>query len=78
MPGCFGQDISAFRGLSKNKSFIFIAFLIVIGQVAIVQFGGTFFRTVPLSLRDWVLVVIFSSIILWAAEFIKFIHRKNH
>lgn len=74
----FGQDISAFRGLSKNKSFIFIAFLIVIGQVAIVQFGGTFFRTVPLSLRDWVLVVIFSSIILWAAEFIKFIHRKNH
>lgn len=72
----YGQNVSAFKGLFKNKSFLLIALLIVVGQVFIIQFGGTFFRTVPLKVYDWFLVVLSTSLILWISELIKFIRSK--
>ena len=72
----YGQNVSAFKGLFKNRSFLLIALLILVGQVFIIQFGGTFFRTVPLKIYDWFLVILFTSLILWISELIKFIRRK--
>ncbi len=48
-----GLDMSAFKGIGENKPFVAIAAAILIGTVLIVQFGGDIFRTVPLSLVDW-------------------------
>lgn len=44
---CFGLSISAFTGLSKNPAFSAIIATIFIGQVAMVQWGSSAFRTVP-------------------------------
>lgn len=71
----FGQHVSAFKGLFKNKSFLLITLLIIVGQVIIVEFGGAFFRTVPLKFSDWVLIILLTSLILWIAELFRFIRR---
>ncbi|BDX39370.1 hypothetical protein CYCD_27250 [Tenuifilaceae bacterium CYCD] len=71
----FGQHVSAFKGLFKNKSFLLITLLIIVGQVIIVEFGGAFFRTVPLKILDWVLIILLTSLILWFAELFRFIRR---
>ncbi|MGV8122652.1 MAG: cation transporting ATPase C-terminal domain-containing protein [Candidatus Xenobiia bacterium LiM19] len=58
MPGCLGQNHSAFHGLFENKSFLLIVTAIIIGQILFVQFGGAMFRTVPLSLNEWLIISI--------------------
>ena len=65
---CFGLKESVFSSISKNGSFIAIAGLIFLGQVLMVQYGGAVFRTVPLSLRDWLIIIGGTSIVLWVGE----------
>ncbi|MCB8963947.1 MAG: calcium-translocating P-type ATPase, PMCA-type [Bacteroidales bacterium] len=71
----YGQNVSVFKGLFKNKSFLLIAFAIVVGQIAIVELGGAFFRTVPLKITDWLLVIFLTSLILWFAELFRLVSR---
>ncbi|MGE0078065.1 MAG: calcium-translocating P-type ATPase, PMCA-type [Bacteroidales bacterium] len=73
----YGQNVSAVKGLMRNKSFLFIAIFIILGQILIVQFGGAFFRTVPIRLWDWFVIIFLTSFILWFSELIKFIRRKT-
>ncbi len=65
---CLGLKQSAFTGLSKNKGFVAIAITILVGQILIIQFGGTVFRTVPLSLIDWISIIAGTSTVLGAGE----------
>jgi len=51
---CFGRGHSAFHGLGGNPSFLAIAAAILVGQILIVQFGGEAFRTLPLTMHEWV------------------------
>jgi Ca2+-transporting ATPase len=59
---------SAFIGLSKSIGFIIVAAVIFIGQILIVEFGGEVFRTVPLKLSDWALIIGSTSFVLWIGE----------
>ena len=72
---CLGLKQSAFTGLSKNKAFVVIAASIVIGQILIIQFGGTVFRTVPLSLIDWLIITFGTSIVLLVGELLRLFQR---
>ncbi len=74
---CLGLNQSAFSGLCKNKAFIGIATTILIGQILIIQFGGSIFRTVPLSLKDWISISLITSIVLWFGELWRLLKRKN-
>ncbi|WP_030006645.1 calcium-translocating P-type ATPase, PMCA-type [Picosynechococcus sp. NKBG042902] len=65
---CFGLSISAFTGLSKNPAFSAIIATIFIGQVAMVQWGSSAFRTVPLACRDWLWIIGGTSFVLWFGE----------
>ena len=51
----------AFFSLSGCGGFLSIALLILVGQVAIVSFGGRMFGVVPLALSDWVLVFLLTA-----------------
>lgn len=73
---CFGLKESAFSNISKNGSFIAIAALIFVGQILMVQFGGAVFRTVPLSLRDWLVIIGGTSIVLWVGEIWRMIQMR--
>ncbi len=65
---CFGLKESVFAHLGENKGFIAIAIVILVGQILIVQFGGTIFRTVPLSWQHWLMIIGSTSIVLWFGE----------
>ncbi|MBR4147303.1 MAG: calcium-translocating P-type ATPase, PMCA-type [Bacteroidales bacterium] len=62
---------SAFSGLfTKNiaKGFCLTLAIILVGQILIVTFGGAMFEVVPLSLGDWVRIILGTSVILWVGE----------
>ena len=65
---CLGANHSAFKGLLENKAFIAIALTIFVGQILIIQFGGNVFRTVPLSINDWLLITGLTSTVLAIGE----------
>ncbi len=65
---CFGTKQSAFSNLFHNKIFLVIASTIALGQFFIVQYGGSIFRTVPLSLKDCILIIGGTSLVLWIGE----------
>ena len=70
-----GTDPSAFRGLCHDKVLTGILVVVFVGQWVIVTFGGKMFRTVPLSLLDWVYVVAATSLVLWAGEIWRLVAR---
>jgi P-type Ca2+ transporter type 2C len=72
---CLGLNQSAFKGLGNNPGFLGIAVLILVGQILIVQFGGTVFRTVPISLTDWVVIIASTSLVLIFGELVRFSKR---
>lgn len=74
---CLGQTHSAFTGLLENPAFLVIALAILVGQILLVQFGGAVFRTEPLSLRDWLLIIALTSLVLWLGELYRFALRKK-
>jgi Ca2+-transporting ATPase len=71
----FASRSSAFKDLKNSFGFLIVASVIFIGQILIIEFGGDVFRTVPLSLKDWVLIVGSTSIVLWIGEIIRLIRR---
>ena len=60
--------------------FITIAVVVALGQVAIVQVPvlNTFFNAVPLSLSDWVAIVLLSSLVMIVREVRAYIMRKKN
>ncbi len=72
----FQTGKSAFSNLSQSKGFIAVAFVILIGQVLIVEFGGEVFRTVPLTLRDWLIITGSTSFVLWIGEIVRAVQKK--
>lgn len=71
----FATGKSAFHNLDKSIGFIIVAVMIVLGQILIVQFGGTVFRTVPLSLNDWVIIISSTSLVLWIGELARLLNK---
>lgn len=71
----FETGKSAFANMSESKGFITVAFIILLGQIIIVEFGGDVFRTVPLHIKDWSIIIGGTSIVLWIGEIIRFIKR---
>lgn len=71
----FMEGRSAFANLKESKSFLFVALLIIIGQYLIVTFGGEMFSVVPLSLKDWGIIIGSSSLVLWVGEIARGISR---
>ncbi len=71
----FATGKSAFSNMEQSIGFIIVAFAILIGQILIVQFGGDVFRTVPLSLKDWFIIIGSTSLVLWIGELKRLINK---
>lgn len=59
---------TAFRHFLKDKGMILVLVLVLVGQWIIVTFSGEMFRTTPLSLHEWLLIIGSTSVVLWAGE----------
>ena len=66
---------TAFRHFLKDKGMILVLVLVLVGQWIIVTFGGEMFRTTPLSLHEWLLIIGSTSVVLWAGELWRTIKR---
>ena len=72
----FATGKSAFH-FKNCQSFLFIAAVILVGQIAIVTVGGEFFSVVPLSLTDWIIIIGASSLVLWIGELIRLFKKDK-
>ena len=70
-----GSSYSSFRHFLKDKGMILVLALILVGQWLIVTFGGEMFRTVPLSFKEWILIIVSTSLVLWAGEAYRLLKR---
>ncbi len=68
---------SAFSNLRKSYGFMLIALIILAGQVIIVHFGGDVFRTAPISLKDWLIIIASTSAVLWIGEITRAIKARK-
>ena len=68
---------SAFKNMKNSTGFLIVMFVIPIGQYMIVQFGGDVFRTVPLSLKDWGIIIGATSLVLWFGEILRLFKKKS-
>lgn len=66
----FATGKSAFH-FKDCGGFLFIASIILVGQIAIVTLGGNFFNVVPLKLSDWIIIIAGTSAVLWIGEIIR-------
>jgi Ca2+-transporting ATPase len=72
-----GRTASALSGLKESRMFLLIAVVIAVGQVLMTQIGGEVFRTVPLSFREWVLIIVCTSPVLWVGELVRLVQRRR-
>ena len=62
--------------LKGCSGFNFIALMICLGQIAIVEIGGEFFSVEPLKILDWVIIIASTSLVLWVGEFLRLFRKK--
>lgn len=58
--------------LPLGTGFKVIIGLIVLGQIFIVEVMYDFFNVVPMSLEDWLIIILGSSVVLWIREISRF------
>ena len=61
---------------ARTPDFLQEIFLLI-GQIIIVEFGGKVFRTVPLSLSEWIGIIAITSVVLWVGEIWRWIMRMK-
>lgn len=71
----FATGKSAFSNMGHSIGFEIVAAIILVGQILITEFGGEVFRTVPLSLKDWGIIIGATSLVLWIGEARRLFHR---
>ena len=71
----FGTNHSFFKDASHAMGMLGVAAIILVGQLLIVSFGGKVFRTVPLSVEDWIYIIAGTSVVLWLGEIIRGVKR---
>jgi Ca2+-transporting ATPase len=73
----FGRDGSILSSIGNNPTFLTIASAILVGQILLVQFGGAVFHTVPLSLLDWLAIILSTSLVLAIGELKRLLVRRR-
>ena len=72
-----GARHSALRKLWRERGMLLVVCCILAGQYAIVTFGGSMFRCVPLSLTEWTVIIVATSPVLLIGEVYRLLCR-NH
>ncbi len=62
------------RGCSE---FGIIALVIFLGQLLIVNIGGEFFNVTPISVTDWVVIILATSSVLWIGEIVRLFNKGS-
>lgn len=58
------EKLDIFKNLKLNPNFLKVFFLIFVIQVILVHIGGEIFRTTPLSVSEWIVILGLSALII--------------
>jgi len=72
-----GDDINIFKGLANNSMFQMVILFTVITQVGLVELGGDFLRTTPLTPTEWYQSVALGAVALPLGVLMRFIPVKE-
>lgn len=72
-----GTCHSAFRHFLADKGLVVVMLTIIAGQWLIVMIGGRMFRTVPLSLLTWIVIIVGTSPVMIIGEIVRAIGRAR-
>ena len=61
----FGTNDSAFKNIFKSEGFLTVGMAIIVGQILVVNFGGSVFRTIPLTWSEWIWITLATSLVGW-------------
>ena len=75
----FGSGHSAFWKIRESKVFFGTIFMILVGQILIVEFGGAMFNVYfsGLKIEDWFIVIASTSVVLWIGEIVHLFKRRR-
>jgi len=69
---------SAFHHILWCRGFLFVLGIILLGQWAIVEWGGEMFRTEHLSAREWLYIIVGTSPVMLLGELYRLLCRRQH
>ena len=72
----FKSGHTAFFNIKGSKVFFMVVVGIIIGQIAIVTFGGKMFSVIPLSFNNWIYIFATTSLIMIVPAILKIIQIK--
>ena len=70
----YRSPYSAFR-LKDCGEFVFIALLIFVGQLLIVNVGGAMFNVEPIDLQDWIFIIVVTLPVILIGEAVRYIKK---
>ena len=70
-----GSRHSCLHRLWADRGMLIIMVAILLGQWLIVTFGGQMFRTTPLSLTEWMVIIVATSAVVWIKELYRLCKR---
>lgn len=56
--------VDTMKNRHGNRGFLFVLVMILLGQFLIVTFGGEMFRTTPLSVTEWIVIICATSVVV--------------
>ena len=72
-----GSNHSAFHNIKGCGGFLLVLVSVLVGQWLIVTYGGKMFRTEPLSLTQWLWIIVGTSPVLIIGELYRWIVRRK-
>lgn len=72
-----GSDHSAFHQLLSDRTLLLVMLLVLVGQWGIVTFGGEMFRVTPLSFKEWGVIILVTSPVLWIGEILRLLKKSR-
>lgn len=70
------NKIKLLSNINNNKAFLFIMLFITIVQILLIYFGGNLFRTIPLTFKEFIIMLLFAFTVVPVDIIRKFIFRK--
>lgn len=66
-----------FEGLQQCPAFLGVSAAILLGQLLIVEFGGTMFNVEPLSLNEWLILIALTSPVFLTGIIYRYLKYRN-
>ena len=58
------ESMNLFEHITENHNFILVMSVVAVIQVLIIQFGGKVFGTTPLTIGNWLAVILIAFMII--------------